>query len=69
MKHYNLMPTEGMWFDNQELIGACGSLFPYITTEKSAIKYAKSVKARFPDVTFALTEGDQWGNQTLVKEF
>lgn len=69
MKHYNLMPVEGDWFDNQELIGACGSLFPFITTESRAIAYAKSVKKRFPNIVFSLTEGETWGNQKLVKEF
>lgn len=69
MKHYNLMPSEGDWFDNQEIIGKCGSLFPYITTKKNAIAYAKSVKKQFPNITFALTEGETWGNQKLVEEF
>lgn len=69
MKHYILMPIEGDWFDNQELIGKCGSLFPFITTEKDAIKYANGVKKLFPTITFQLTEGETWGNQKLVKEF
>lgn len=69
MKHYNLMPTEGDWFGNQDIINQCGSLFPFITTEKNAIKYAKAVKKQFPHITFELTEGETWGNQRLVKEF
>ena len=69
MKHYNLMPVEGDWFENQDIIDKCGSLFPFITTEKNAIAYAKGVKKQFPDITFQLTEGETWGNQTLVKEF
>jgi len=69
MKHYNLMPIEGDWFDNQQIIDKCGSLFPFITNEKNAISYAKSVKKQFPNITFQLTEGSTFGNQTLVKEF
>lgn len=68
MKHYNLMPIEGNWI-RKEVISKCGNLFPYITTKKDAIEYANGVKKLFPDVTFQLTEGDTWGNQTLVKEF
>jgi len=69
MKHYNLMPVDGDWFENQDIIDKCGSLFPFITTEKNAITYAKGVKKQFPNITFQLTEGATWGNQTLVKEF
>lgn len=69
MKHYNLMPNDGDWFNNQDIINKCGSLFPFITNEKNAIAYAKQVKKQFPNVSFVLTEGETWGNQTLVKEF
>lgn len=69
MTHYNLLPVDGLWFDNQELKDACGSLFPFITTKTGAIKYAKSVKKRFPDVTFGLFEGETFGSQKLVQEF
>ena len=73
MEHYNLLPIEGMvgdqyWWDCEDCKNACGSLYPIITTEKNAIKYAKSVKKRFPKVSFTLTKGDQWGNQKLVLE-
>ena len=63
------MPVEGDWFENQEIIDKCGSLFPFITTEKNAITYAKKVKKLFPHITFQLSEGETWGNQKLVKEF
>lgn len=66
MKHYNLLPSNGIWWENQECVDACGSLYPFITSEKGAIKYAKSVKKRFPNVEFELTEGDKWGNVKLV---
>ena len=69
MTHYNLLPVDGIWFDNQELIDSCGSLFPFITTKTEAVKYAKSVKRRFPDVTFGLFEGETFGSQVLVQEF
>ena len=68
MKHYNLMPVEGDWI-HKEVISKCGSLYPYVTTKKDAIEYAQCVKKLFPNVVFQLTEGDSWGNQTLVKEF
>lgn len=68
MKHYNLMPVEGDWM-RKEVIGKCGSLFPFAQNEKEAIKYASCVKKMFPDVTFQLTEGATWGEQRLVKEF
>lgn len=66
MEHYNLMPTD--CFDT-EIVEQCGSLFPFITTKTSAIKYAKSVKRQFPNVHFQLTKGETWGNQELVQEF
>ena len=69
MKHYNLMPNGGDWFGNQDVINQCGSLYPIITSEKNAIAYAKKVKKLFPNISFVLTEGETWGNQTLVKEF
>lgn len=66
MKHYNLLPNGCEWWENQECVDACGSLYPFITKEKNAIAYAKSVKKRFPNVEFELTEGDEWGNVKLV---
>jgi len=71
MKQYNLLPNEGQvngvyWWDCQECVDACGSLYPFITTEKNAIAYAKKVKKRFPNVEFELTVGENWGDQTLV---
>lgn len=67
-EHYNLLPSGCNWFDRQDVIDSCGSLFPFIHTKTGAIKYAKSVKKKFPDVEFTLTKGDQWGNQELILE-
>lgn len=55
----------------QELIDACGSLFPFADTAKKAIAYAKSVKKRFPDIKFVLYESDSHGSElgSLVMEF
>ena len=66
MEHYNLMPMDNF---NEEVVAKCGSLFPFINTKSSAIKYAKSVKHHFPNVHFQLTKGETWGSQELVQEF
>lgn len=69
MTHYALLPVDGIWFDNQALKDCCGSLYPFITTKTNAVKYAKSVKRKFPYVTFGLFEGETFGSQVLVQEF
>lgn len=52
-----------------EVMEHCGSLYPYITNETSAIKHIKSIKREFPFVHFGLYEGRTWGELELVKEF
>ena len=52
-----------------EVMDFCGSLYPYITTEREAIYHLKAIKKDFPFVHFGLYEGLTWGNLKLVKEF
>ena len=68
MKYYALLPEEVINVP-QELIDACGSLYPFITTLTGARKYARSVKKRFPNNTLTLSEGETWGDMKIVETF
>lgn len=66
MEHYALLPE--ITIDApQELINACGSLFPFITSLTGAKRYARSVKKRFPNFTLNLLKGETWGDTELVE--
>lgn len=52
-----------------EVVGSCGSLYPYVTTKKAAIAFAKRLKGRFPYVRFDLMVGEAWGETRLVQSF
>lgn len=68
MEHYALLPEYSVDAP-QELINACGSLYPFITTLSGAKRYARSVKKRFPNFTLRLLKGATWGDSELVEEF
>ena len=53
----------------EEIVDRCGSLFPFITNEKRAVRYAKELKSDFPFVVFELMEGSQFGDMKLVGSF
>lgn len=51
------------------LVRQCGSLYPYITTKKSAIEFVQNLKTQFPYVCFDLMVGKTWGEMELVQSF
>jgi len=68
MKHYAILP-DCMMDTPQELIDACGSLYPFITTLSGARRYAKNVKKRFPKYSLELIEGETWGDAKVIEVF
>ena len=68
MTHYAVLPDCTIDAP-QELIDACGSLFPFITSLTGAKRYAKSIKKRFPKYTLNLIEGETWGETKVIEVF
>lgn len=68
MEYYSIMPEDCVYAP-QDLISACGSLYPYITSLSGAKKYARSVKKQFPEATINLFKGETWGEMELVETF
>ena len=53
----------------EEVVGHCGSLFPFVTTKSGAIAYVKNLKKQFPFIVFGLMEDKTWGEMELIQSF